>query len=58
MMQIATAIKQIQKESEFLGMNFLETMRFIQKNPLAQPQQTMEAYRAIVENGAKMFAEN
>ena len=57
-MQIATAIKQIQKESEFLGMNFLETMRFIQKNPLAQPQQTMEAYRAIVENGAKMFAEN
>jgi hypothetical protein len=55
-MQIATAIKQIQKESEFLGMGFLETMQFIQKNPLAQPQKTMEAYRVIIDNGAKMFA--
>jgi hypothetical protein len=55
-MQIATAIKVIQKESEFLGMGFLETMQFIQKSPLAQPQKTMEAYRAIVENGSKMFA--
>lgn len=55
-MQIATAIKQIQKESEFLGMGFLETMQFIQKNPLAQPQKTMEAYRVIMGQGARMFA--
>jgi len=55
-MQIATAIKQIQKESEFLGMGFLETMQFIQKTPLAHPQKTMEAYRVIIENGSKMFA--
>ena len=54
-MQTATAIKVIQKEAEFLGMGFLETMQFIQKNPLAQPQKTMEAYRVIMEQGAKMF---
>jgi hypothetical protein len=55
-MQTATAIKVIQKESEFLGMGFLETMQFIQKNPLAQPQKTMEAYRVVMAAGAKMFA--
>ena len=55
-MQIATAIKVIQSESEFLGMGFLETMKFIQKNPLAQPMKTMEAYRVIMEQGSKMFA--
>jgi len=56
-MKVETAIKIIQKESEFLGMGFLETMKFIQKNPLAQPMKTMEAYRAIMGQGAKMFAE-
>ena len=55
-MQIATAISQIQKESEFLGLGFLETMQFIQKNPLAQPQKTMEAYQVIMTQGAAMFA--
>jgi hypothetical protein len=55
-MQPATAIKVIQKEAEFLGLGFLETMQFIQKNPLAQPQKTMEAYRVIMESGSKMFA--
>ena len=55
-MKIETAIKVIQKESEFLGMGFLETMQFIQKNPLAQPMKTMEAYRVILGQGAKMFA--
>ncbi len=55
-MQTATAIKVIQKEAEFLGLGFLETMQFIQKNPLAQPQKTIEAYRVIMEQGAKMFA--
>jgi hypothetical protein len=55
-MQIATAIKHLQKEAEFLGMPLLETLQFIQKNPLAQPQRTMEAYRAFTAQGAKMFA--
>ena len=55
-MQIATAIKHLQKEAEFLGMPLLETLQFIQKNPLAQPQRTMDAYRAFTTQGARMFA--
>ena len=55
-MQIATAIKHLQKEAEFLGMPLLETLQFIQKNPLAQPQRTMEAYRVFTSQGSRMFA--
>ena len=55
-MQIATAIKHLQKEAEFLGLPLLETLQFIQKNPLAQPQKTLEAYRVFVGEGAKLFA--
>jgi hypothetical protein len=55
-MQIATAIKHLQKEAEFLGMPLLETLQFIQKNPLAQPQKTVEAYRVFMAQGAEMFA--
>jgi hypothetical protein len=38
-------------------MPLLETLQFIQKNPLAQPQRTMEAYRVFVGQGAQMFAQ-
>lgn len=55
-MQIATAIKHLQKEAEFLGMPLLETLQFIHKNPLAQPQKTVEAYRVLMAQGAGMFA--
>ena len=55
-MQIATAIKHLQKEAEFLGMPLLETLQFIKQNPLAQPQKTLEAYRVFAGEGAKLFA--
>ena len=55
-MQIATAIKHLQKEAEFMGMPLLETLQFIQKNPLAQPQKTMDAYRVFMAAGATMFS--
>ena len=55
-MQIATAIKQLQKEAEFLGMPLVETLQFIKQNPLAQPQKTIEAYRVFIDQGAKLFA--
>jgi len=55
-MKIATAISQIQKDAEFLGLGFLEMMQFIQESPLAQTQKTMEAYKVVMVNGAKMFA--
>ena len=56
-MQIATAIKVIENEGEFLGLGFLETLEFIQKNPLAQPMKTMEAFRVIMAEGSKLFAQ-
>lgn len=55
-MKIATAISQIQKDAEFLGLGFLEMMQFIQKSPLAQTQKTMEAYKVVMAAGAEMFA--
>jgi len=55
-MQIATAIKVIQKDAEFLGMGFLEMMQFIQKDPLAQTHKTLEAYNVVKSAGAKFFA--
>lgn len=55
-MQIGTAIKVLQAESEFLGLPLLETLQFIQKNPLAQPMRTMEAYRVFMEQGSQLFA--
>jgi len=55
-MQIATAIKVIQKDAEFLGLGFLEMMQFIKLNPMAQPQKTVEAYKVVMDEGAKMFS--
>jgi hypothetical protein len=55
-MQMRTAIKVIQKEAKFLGIGFLETLQFIKKNPLAQPQTTMEAYRIVMAEGTKLFS--
>ena len=55
-MQIATAIKHLQKEAEFLGMPLLETLQFIKQNPMAQPQKTIEAYKVFMGEGAKLFA--
>ena len=55
-MKLQTAIAHLQKEAVFLGLPLLETLRFIQKNPLAQPQKTMDAYRVITTEGARMFA--
>ena len=55
-MDITTAIAQLQKEAEFLGMPLLETLQFIKQNPLAQPQKTLEAYRVFMGEGAKLFA--
>ena len=55
-MQIATAIKVIQKDAEFLGLGFLEMMQFIQQNPMAQTQKTLKAYNVVKFEGAKFFA--
>jgi hypothetical protein len=56
-MQIATAIAQLKKEQEFLGMGLLEVLQDIQKNGrMVYSERTMEAYRVFMAEGARMFA--
>ena len=57
-MQVATAITQLQKEQEFLGIGFLELLMDIQKNgSMVYCERTMEAFRVFMAEGAKMFAQ-
>lgn len=44
-MKIETAIKEIRKNAEFLGLTFSEMLEFIEKSPLAQNLKTLEAYK-------------
>ena len=46
-MKEVTAIKVIQKDAEFLGMSFISMVKFIETNPLAQTQKTLEAFRVL-----------
>ena len=55
-MQIATAIKHLQKDAEFLGMPFLEFLQFVKASPLAQTQKTLEAFRVFMVQGSALFA--
>lgn len=56
-MQITTAIKQLQKEAEFMGIGMLEVLQDIQKNgKMLYCQTTMEAYRVFMAEGSKLFA--
>ena len=56
-MQIATAIAQLNKEQEFLGMGFLELLQDIQKNgAMVYSEKTMTAFRVFMVQGSRMFA--
>jgi hypothetical protein len=56
-MQITTAIKQIQKEADFMGMGLLEVLQDIQKHgKMLYCEKTMEAYQVFMVEGARMFA--
>jgi len=56
-MQIATAIKILEKEAEFLGLDFLSTLEDIQKEgSMVYSDETMRAFRVFMIEGAKMFA--
>jgi hypothetical protein len=46
-MKEVTAIKVIQKDAEFLGMSFISMVKFIETNPLAQTQKTLEAFKVL-----------
>jgi hypothetical protein len=56
-MQITTAIKQIQKEADFLGIPLLETLQDIQKNGrMVYSERTMEAFVVFMQQGQALFA--
>jgi hypothetical protein len=56
-MQIATAIKQIQKEAEFMGMGLLEVLQDIkQHGKMLYCERTMEAFVVFMQQGQEMFA--
>jgi hypothetical protein len=56
-MQIATAIKHLQKEAEFLGMPLLETLQDIkQHGRMLYSESTMEAFVVFMQQGQSLFA--
>ena len=56
-MQLETAVKQIQQESEFLGMNVLAVMEDIEKQGrMVYSEKTVEAFNTVRIAGAKFFA--
>jgi hypothetical protein len=56
-MQIATAVKQIQKEADFMGMGLLETLQDIQKHgKMLYCEKTMEAFVVFMQQGQELFA--
>ena len=56
-MNITTAIAQLNKEQEFMGLGLLELLADIQKNGrMVYSERTMQAYQVFVAEGARMFA--
>jgi len=56
MMNITTAINQLEKERQFLGLGFLEVLQDIQKNPMAYSAKSIQAYQRFMIDGHQMFA--
>jgi hypothetical protein len=55
-MKLQTAIAQLNKEVEFMGIGLLEVLQDIQKNgKMLYCEKTMEAYRVFMAEGAAMF---
>ncbi len=51
-MKMQTAIKQIQKESDFQGLTFVEVLEDIQKyGRMLYSEKTMDAYQTVIFNG-------
>ena len=51
-MKIETAINQIQKECDFMGLSFVAVLKDIQKHgKMLYCEKTMEAYQTVIFNG-------
>jgi hypothetical protein len=56
-MELSTAIRILEKEAEFLGLGFLETLEDIQREGrMVYSERVMTAFRVFVAEGQKMFA--
>ena len=56
-MNITTAIAQLKKEQEFLGLGLLELLADIQANGhMVYSERTMQAFCVFMAEGARMFA--
>jgi hypothetical protein len=56
-MKITTAIAQLEKERQFLGIGFLEVLQDIQKHGrMVYSEKTMQAFDVFMDEGAKLFA--
>ena len=53
-MKVETAVKELRKQGEFMGMSTREALEFIRANPLAVPlrareaQQTYDDYSSVI----------
>ena len=54
-MKLETALNIIQKEAKFLGLTHFGMMQFIAKNPLAQPQRTIDAFNVVKDSVTNKF---
>ena len=54
-MKISTAISVLQKDADFLGMEFYDFVAFVKQNPLAQTQKTIEAYAIFAMESKKAW---
>ena len=55
-MKLTTAISVLQKDADFLGMNFLDFLKFVKTNPMAQTQKTMAAFKVFEAEAIEFFA--
>ena len=47
-MQVKGAMTVLKKDAEFLGLTFEELCTFIERNPYAQKNSTIEAYKVYI----------
>ena len=55
-MKLTTAISVLQKDADFLGMNFLDFLKFVKTNPMAQTQKTLAAFCVFEAEATEFFA--
>ncbi len=56
-MQLKGATTVLNKQCEFLGMNFDQLIEFIERAPLAQTETTIRAYKVYKRNTGSMHNE-